>query len=69
MAGVDIFLTIFDLIFGLAIIFFTIIIFSPINKYRRIKVKEDQLFLQKTLITTIYFCLFLIFNIITFFFG
>ena len=67
MAGVDIFLTIFDLIFGLAIIFFTIVIFSPINKYRRIKVKEDQLFLQKTLITTIYFCLFLIFNIITFF--
>ena len=67
MAALDIFLTIIDILFGLGIIFITIIIFSPINKYRKFKVKEDQLFLQKTLITTIYFSLFLLLNIITFF--
>ena len=67
MAGLDIFLTVFDLLFGVVIIFFTILIFIPINKYRKFKVKEDQLFLQKTIITTTYFCLFLLFNIISFF--
>ena len=67
MEALDIFLTFFDLLFGIIIIFFTIIIFSPINKYKRFKVKEDQLFLQKTLITTIYFSLFILFNIICFF--
>ena len=67
MAALDIFLTIIDILLGLGIIFITIIIFIPINKYRKFKVKEDQLFLQKTLITTIYFSLFLLFNIITFF--
>jgi hypothetical protein len=66
-AGLDIFLTFFDLLFGIVIIFVTLIIFIPFNKYKKLKVKEDQLFLQKTLITNIFFCLFIIFNIIGFF--
>ena len=67
MAALDIILTFIDLVFGLAIIFFTIIIFSPINKFKKYKVKEEQLFLQKTLITTIFFCLFILFNLIALF--
>ena len=66
-AGLDIFLTFFDLLFGIVIIFVTLIIFIPFNKYKKLKVKEDQLFLQKTLITNIFFCLFILFNIIGFF--
>lgn len=65
-AGLDIFLTFFDLLFGIVIIFVTLIIFIPFNKYKKLKVKEDQLFLQKTLITNIFFCLFILFNIIGF---
>ena len=67
MAGLEIFLTFFDFLFSIICIFFTIIIFHPINKYKRFKVKEEQLFVQKTLITTIYFSLFLLLNIISFF--
>ena len=67
MAGLDIFLTFFDFLLSIICIFFTIIIFHPINKYKRFKVKEEQLFVQKTLITTIYFSLFLLLNIISFF--
>ena len=66
-AGLDIFLTFFDLLFGIVIIFVTLIIFIPFNKYKKLKVKEDQLFLQKTLITNIFFWLFILFNIIGFF--
>ena len=67
MAALDILLTFLDFAFSILIIFFTIIIFHPINKFKRFKVKEEQLFLQKTLITTIYFCLFILLNIISFF--
>ena len=67
MAALEIFLTFFDFLLSVICIFFTIIIFYPINKYKRFKVKEEQLFVQKTLITTIYFSLFLLLNIISFF--
>ena len=53
-----------NFIVGLAIIFFTIIIFHPIRKYKKLTTKEEQLFLQKTLITTIFFISILIINIL-----
>ena len=64
MATFDIILTFIDFVFGIILIFFTIIIFSPINKFKKFKVKEEQLFLQKTLITTIFFSLFILLNLI-----
>ena len=67
MAALSIFLTFLDFVLSIFLIFLTIVIFHPINKYKRFKVKEDQLFLQKTLITTLFFCLFLLFNILSFF--
>ena len=50
--------------FGLILIFFTIILFHPINRYKKVKTKEEQLFIQKTLITTLYFISILIINIL-----
>jgi len=44
--------------------FLTLIIFIPINKYKTLKTKEDQLFLQKSLITTIFFLLEIIVGIL-----
>ena len=44
----------FNFIIGLFLLILTIIIFSPVNKRKKLKVKEDQLFLQKTLLTTIF---------------
>ena len=67
MAAVDVILTLLDIIIGIIIIFITIIIFHPINLYKKYKVKEDQLFLQKVLITTIIICIFLLINIMNFF--
>ena len=67
MAALDIILTFIDIVLSLIMIFITIVIFHPINKYKKYKVKEDQLFLQKTLITTLFFCFFLVFNIMSFF--
>lgn len=67
MAALDIILTFLDIVLSLIMIFITIVIFHPINKYKKYKVKEDQLFLQKTLITTLFFCIFLVFNIMSFF--
>ena len=67
MAALSIFLTFLDFVLSIFLIFLTIVIFHPINKYKRFKVKEDQLFLQKTLITTLFFCFFLLFNILSFF--
>ena len=67
MAALSIFLTLLDFVLSIFLIFLTIVIFHPINKYKRFKVKEEQLFLQKTLITTLFFCLFLLFNILSFF--
>ena len=67
MEPFDLVLTFLDFVFGIIIIFLTIIIFSPINKYKKYKVKEEQLFLQKTLITTIFFGLFIIFNLVSLF--
>ena len=67
MAALSIFLTFLDFVLSIFLIFLTIVIFHPINKYKRFKVKEEQLFLQKTLITTLFFCLFLLFNILSFF--
>ena len=67
MAAISILLSLLDFLFGIILIFFTIIIFHPINKLKRYKVKEDQLFLQKTLITTIFFCVFLLLNLLSYF--
>ena len=67
MEPFDLVLTFIDFVFGIIMIFLTIIIFSPINKYKKYKVKEEQLFLQKTLITTIFFGLFIIFNLVSLF--
>ena len=67
MAALSIFLTFLDFVLSIFLIFLTIVIFHPINKYKRFKIKEDQLFLQKTLITTLFFCFFLLFNILSFF--
>ena len=67
MAALSIFLTFLDFVLSIFLIFLTIVIFHPINKYKRFKVKEDQLFLQKVLITTLFFCFFLLFNILSFF--
>ena len=44
-----------NFVISLILVFITIIIYSPTNKYKLVKSKEDQLFLQKTLITTIFF--------------
>ena len=44
-----------NFLIGLFLLIITIIIFDPINKRKKLKVKEDQLFLQKTLLTTIFF--------------
>ena len=45
------------LLFEIIPLFLTLIIFFPINKYKILKTKEDQLFLQKSIITTIFFAL------------
>ena len=66
MAALDVILTFIDFVLSIFMIFITIVIFHPINKYKRFKVKEEQLFLQKTLITTLFFSFFLLFNIMSF---
>ena len=43
-----------NFIIAIVLIFLTIIIFHPTNKYKLVKSKEEQLFLQKTLLTTIF---------------
>ena len=43
------------LIFEILPLFFSIIIFFPINKKKQLKTKEDELFLQKNIITFITF--------------
>ena len=53
-----------NFVISLILVFITIIIYSPTNKYKLVKSKEDQLFLQKTLITTIFFSLILLINVI-----
>ena len=52
-----------NFLFGLVMVIFTIIIFHPINKFKKLTVKEDQLFLQKTLITTIFYFLIIVISI------
>ena len=66
METLEIILEFINIIFGIIIIFITIILFAPLNKYKIFKVKEEQLLLQKSLITTIFFLLFLIFNLVSF---
>ncbi len=53
-----------NFVIGIIVVFFTIIIFHPNNRYKKIKSKEDQLFLQKTLLTTIYFLSILVLSIL-----
>ena len=50
--------------FGLIIIFVTIILFHPINRYKKVKTKEEQLFVQKSLLTTLFFIIILIINVL-----
>ena len=58
----------FNFIIALFLLILTIIIFRPINKKKKLKTKEDQLFLQKTLLTTI-LCAFIILAYILFIFN
>ena len=53
-----------NFVISLMLVFITIIIYNPTNKYKLVKSKEEQLFLQKTLITTIFFSLILFINVI-----
>ena len=54
----------FNFVAELIMVFFTIIIFHPNNKYKKLKSKEDQLFLQKTLLTTIFFATTLLISVL-----
>ncbi len=45
------------LLFEIIPLFLSLIIFFPINKYKKLKTKEDQLFQQKNIITIIFFAL------------
>ena len=63
----EILFAIINFIVGIAMIFFSIIIFHPINRYKKFKTKEDQLFLEKTLLTTIFFLTILITYIVSLF--
>ena len=55
----------FNFIIGIILIFVTIAIFHPINRYKKLKSKEDQLFMQKTFITLLFFILILIITILS----
>ena len=57
-------LEIINFVFGFFSIFITITIFHPINRYKKLKSKEEQLFVQKTLITTLFFISILIINLL-----
>ena len=63
----EILFAIINFIVGIAMIFFSIIIFHPINRYKKFKTKEDQLFLEKTLLTTIFFLTILVTYIVSLF--
>ena len=52
------------LFFEIIPFFVTLILFLPINKYKKLKTKEDQLFLQKSIITTIFFLIEIIVGIL-----
>ena len=52
-----------NFIFSLILAFLTIVIFHPINKYKKIKSKEEQLFLQKILLSSIFFILVIVISI------
>ena len=54
----------YDSIMDLIIIFLTLVMFRPVNKIKVLKTKEDQLFLQKMLLTTIFFSIDLLTNIL-----
>ena len=53
-----------NFVISILLVFITIVIYSPTNKYKLVKSKEEQLFLQKTLVTTIFFSLILLVNVI-----
>ena len=56
-------LDIFNCIIEIVLIFLTIAIFHPINRYKKLKTKEEQLFVQKTLTSILFFIFILIINI------
>ena len=56
-------LDIFNCIIEIVLIFLTIAIFHPINRYKKLKTKEEQLFVQKILISILFFTFILIINI------
>ena len=58
------FLDFLNFLLCLVILFFTIIIFSPTNKYKLVKSKEEQLFVQKTFITIFFFSSILSINVL-----
>ena len=53
-----------NFIISLVLAFLTIIIFDPMNKYKKIKSKEEQLFLQKTLLSSVFFISLLVISIL-----
>ena len=53
-----------NFIISLVLAFLTIIIFHPMNKYKKIKSKEEQLFLQKTLLSSVFFISLLLISIL-----
>ena len=57
-------LQVINFIFCLFLVFITITIFHPINRYKKVKSKEEQLFVQKTLITTLFFISILITSVL-----
>ena len=57
-------LQVINFIFCLFLVFITITIFHPINGYKKVKSKEEQLFVQKTLITTLFFISILITSVL-----
>ena len=57
-------LQVINFIFCLFLVFITITIFHPINRYKKVKSKEEQLFVQKTLITTLFFISILISSVL-----
>ena len=54
----------YDFVVGLVIIFFSLIMFSPVNKYKTLKTKEDQLFVQKMIFILLMFIIDLIISLL-----
>ena len=63
----NIILDLINFLIGIAITFFSIILYHPINKRKVYKTKEDQLIIQKSVITTLFFASTLVLYILALF--